>query len=73
MTVLTDAPEACLLFNGKIMTVPTEAPEACLLLDGKIMTVLTEAPENLPPIQWQDNDRSDRSTRKPTSYSMARY
>ena len=26
MTVLTEAPETCLLFYGKIMIVPTEAP-----------------------------------------------
>ena len=36
------------------------------------MTVLTEVPGNLPTIQWQDNDSSDRSTRKPAYYSMAR-
>ena len=35
------------------------------------MTVLTEALGNLPTIQWQDNDSSDRSTRKPAYYSMA--
>ena len=54
------------------MTVLTEAPETCLLVNDKIMTVLTEVPGNLPTIQWQDNDSSDRSTRKPAYYSMAR-
>ena len=28
------------------------------------MTVLTEAPGNLPTIQWQDNDSSDRRNKK---------
>ena len=27
------------------------------------MVVPTEAPGNLPPIQWQNNDSSDRNTR----------
>ena len=72
MTVPTEAPETYLLFNGNIMTVPTEAPETYLLFNGKIMTVTTETLGNLPTIQLQDNDSSDRSTWKPAYYSMAR-
>ena len=45
MTVPTEAPEACLTFNVKIMTVRTEAQEACLLFNVKIMAVRTEAPK----------------------------
>ena len=54
------------------MTVPTEAPGYLPSIQGKIMAVPTEAPGNLPTTQWQDNGSSDRSTRKPTSYSMAK-
>ena len=54
------------------MKVPTEASEVCLILNGKIMTVLTEASGNLHTIQWQENDLSDRNTKKPANYSLAR-
>ena len=72
MTVLTEAPEACLIFNGKRMIVPTETPGNLPTIQGKKMTVPTETPGNLPTFQWQDKDSSDRGTRKPAYYSMAR-
>ena len=54
------------------MTVLTETPGNLPTIQGKIMAVPTEAPGRLPTIQWQDNDSSDKSTRKPAYYSMAR-
>ena len=64
MTILTEAPA----FKGNLVAVLTEVPEACLLLNGKIMTILTEA----YLILMACNGSSDRSTSKPTSYSMAK-
>ena len=72
MTVLTEAPGNLPTIQGKIMTVLTEALGNLPTIQGKIMTVLTEVPGNLPTIQWQDNNSSDRSTRKPAYYSIAR-
>ena len=54
------------------MAVLTEAPGNLPIIQGKKMTFPTEAPTSLPTIKWQDNDISDRSTRKPADYSMAR-
>ena len=72
MIVPTEAPEACLILNRKIMTVLKEAPANMPTIQWQDNDSSDKSTRNLPTIQWQDNDSSDRSTRKPAYYSMAR-